>query len=111
MSDGKWFKGDWFLGFWSPPADGAERHSLTIRAGPVTAQIWVSGPASGVLSKDDARQLILPAGRLMVAAPELFTALQDLRLICSDIPLIERNPKFAAANQRALQAISKALNG
>lgn len=44
--------------------------------------------------------------RVRDAAPDLLEALAELRRVCADIPAIERNPKFAAANQRALVAIA-----
>lgn len=46
--------------------------------------------------------------RLIETQRELLAALAELRHICADIPAIERNPRFAAANMKALAAIAKA---
>ena len=46
--------------------------------------------------------------RLIASAPDLLAALLKLRRICSDIPAIEGNKRFAEANRAALAAITKA---
>jgi len=45
--------------------------------------------------------------RLIAAAPEMAEVLADLRRLCSDIPAVERNPRFAEMNQRVLQLLSR----
>lgn len=42
------------------------------------------------------------------AEPDLLEALKHIRLLASNIPAVERNPRFAEANRAALAAIAKA---
>jgi hypothetical protein len=46
--------------------------------------------------------------RIQAAAPDLYDALREIQRLCADIPLVERNPRFAEARRAALAALAKA---
>ncbi len=56
-------------------------------------------------SEPDAAEVLY---RAAVALDQVTAALLHLRHICSEIPIVERNPKFAEANRAALQALTQA---
>jgi hypothetical protein len=62
----------------------------------------VNRPGSARSGEDKAN------AHLIATAPALYDALANLRRVCADIPAIEGNPRFSAANQAALQALSQA---
>jgi hypothetical protein len=105
MSDAKHTPGPWQL-FEDYDAIGGFRQRVYSVHGDIRPGHQFRGIARVPASEGD--EMLEANARLIAAAPDLLEALKELRLICSDIPAIERNPRFAEASRKALAAISRA---
>ena len=103
MSAPAWTPGPWTV-YYTPDGRPHQIDALNGRKGPggITSVTRWGGIMSPSSEEGKAN------ARLIAAAPDLAEALANLRRICSDIPAVERNPKFAEANRAALAALAKA---